>query len=433
MSGMGDSSSATTRDAFTKLLRYLEPIQCQPTIDENDLIEPTARQAELARRVCTQDCVVALGTAEMRRQLIITFLLTLKPSRAVIVGEKICQDVDFLDHLRLFLPQQVCLASSTTSRSLEGFPGAYVIAETEMLWTLLKDGVLRASDIDALVLRDFDRYLGTGHAFREVVSFLKPTSAAMYPMRVLALADELQVDSIDDLEWDLRRLRTPLRLNCCLGTPAAPYAKEVAVEHCPLEVYWTGNENWQRAIHTVSCSKDPKVQDVGTALTEWGVSVASGEALKIFEKTARSELAEFLLLSRMALTPLKGYAVLNYVQGRTLALTNTATSMHDLDEWLRQEGSATVIGQPDEVALALSVVFVATMADMPTLRRYCWDAVVLCDLPFAVSCDALFANADRKVALATESEWKRWTDLLELHDELDSLLVRVNDTSVPEY
>ncbi|KAH7969483.1 hypothetical protein HPB52_018754 [Rhipicephalus sanguineus] len=426
---MGDSSQVTAGNAFTKLLRYLEPIHRQPTIDENDLLEPSVRLAELARHVRTQDCVVALGTAEMRSQLCITFLLTLKPSRAVIVGEKICEDADFLDYLRLFISHQVRVVSATTSYSPDEFRDAYLIVEPEVLWTLLKDGVLRTSDIDALVLRDFELYLDAGHAYCKVLSCFQPPAAAS-STRILALADGLQAGSIEDLERYLRRLRTPLRLNCRLGTPAAPYAREVLVELCPLEVDWSGNGDWRWAIDVVSCSNDPKVRDVGAALSEWGISVASDEALNAFATTPSNELGEFLLLSRMALTPLKGYAVLNYVQGRTLALTNTAASMHDLDKWLRQEGSATVIDQPDEVALALSVVLVATTADMPTLKRYCWDAVVLCDLPFGVSCDALFANADRKVALATEREWKRWTELLEVHDELDKLLIRVNELSV---
>lgn len=432
MAGMGDSPQATAADVFPKLLRYLEPVRRQPTLDENDLIEPSPRQLDLASRVCVQDCVVALGTPEMRSQLCVTFLLSLKASRAAIVGEKICEDGDFLDYLRLFLPVQVRVVSSATAWSREDFQDAYLIVEPDVLWTLLKDGALGASDVDALVLRDFERYLDTDHAYRKVLScFQQPAAASS--TRLLALADGLYVGSLGGLESDLRCLRTPLRLTCHLGTPAVPYAKEVAVELCPLEVDWrSGDDDWKWAMDVVICSECPEVRDVGTALNEWGISVAYGEALKTFAVTPRSELREFLRLIRMVLTPLKGYAVLNYVQGRTLALTNTASSMRDLDKWLREEGSVTVIEEPDEVALAWVVVLVATTADMPTLRRYCWDAVVLCDLPFGVSCDALFANADRKVALATEREWKRWTELLDLHDELDKLLLRVNERSVLE-
>ncbi|XP_075557508.1 uncharacterized protein LOC142589815 [Dermacentor variabilis] len=426
MTGKGDTPQATAADAFTKLHRYLEPVRCQPTLGENDLIEPSPRQAELASRVCVQDCVVALGAPETRSQLCVTFLLSLKPSRAAIVGEKICEDGDFLDYLRLFLPLQVRVVSSATAWSREDFRDAYLILETDVLWTLLKDGALRASDIDALVLRDFERYLDAGHAYRKILSrFQQLTEVAS--TRLLALADGLCAGNLEGLESDLRCLRTPLGLTCRLGTPAAPYAKEVAVELCPLEVDWrSGDDDWKWAMDAVSYSECPEVRNVGRTLDEWGISVAYGEALKTFAATPSSELREFLLLSRMALTPLKGCAVLNCVQGRTLALTNTATSMRDLDKWLREEGSVTVIEDPDEVALAWVVVLVATTADMPTLRRYCWDAVVLCDLPFGVSCDALFANADRKVALATEREWQRWTELLDLHDELDKLLLRVN-------
>ncbi|KAL3209155.1 hypothetical protein MRX96_009343 [Rhipicephalus microplus] len=427
MTGMGDGPQATTANTFMKLLRYLEPMHRQPTTDENGFIEPSVRLADLTRLVCVQDSVVALGTAEMRSKLCIMFLLTLRPSRAIIVGENIGEDVDFLDYLRLFISRQVRFVCAPTSCSLGDFRDTYAIVEPDVLWTMLKNSVLQASDIDALVIRDFERYQDASHAYCKVLSCFQQPVAAKSSTRILALTDGLQIDSIEDLEKALRRLRTPLGLKCHLATPAAPYSKEVSVELCPLEVNWSGDGDWMWAIDEMSCSGDPKVQGVSTALSEWGISVACCEALKTFAASPSSQLGEFLVLSRMALTPLKGCAILNYVQGRTLALTNTVAAMHDLDKWLRQEGSATVIDQPDDVALALSVVLVATTADMATLKRYCWDAIILCDLPFGVSCDALFANADRKVALATEHEWKRWTELLELHDDLDKLMIRVNE------
>ncbi|KAL3211058.1 hypothetical protein MRX96_036632 [Rhipicephalus microplus] len=66
------------------------------------------------------------------------------------------------------------------------------------------------------------------------------------------------------------------------------------------------------------------------------------------------------------------------------------------------------------------------MADIPTLRHYSWDVVVFCDLPFGVQCDGLLAKANRAVVLATEPQWKKWKKALEMHDDLDKLLLRVN-------
>ncbi|KAK8762634.1 hypothetical protein V5799_026099 [Amblyomma americanum] len=418
---MGDQHPSMSGD-IQQLLKALYAVQERPTLDENDAIEPSPREAELFSRVCEEDCIVALGTPELRRHLCVAFILALKPPGAFIVGPLIPEDKDFLEYLRLFFPDEVWTIASATSWTRDALSGVCIV-EPDVLWALIADGALETADIRVLVLRDFQHYLDTRHPYHKIVSHLQqsPTST-----RLLALADELRASRMDILESDLKRLRTPLKLACHLGTPVRPYTKGVALEYCLIELDWFFQVDWQCASDTLSWSDDPIVQEVGVTLREHGVLPAFRHAKEAVTTNPCMELTEFLLLSREKIANLKGSTVAAYVQGRTLALTTSLESMCDLRDFLRSQSPLTVIEEPDEVALASSVVLVATTADLPTLRRYYWDAVVLCDLPVGVSCDGLLANADCKALLATPEEWTRWQALLKVHDELDSLLLRVN-------
>lgn len=417
---MGENSS--TCGDIQDLLKALSAVCERPTLDENDAIEPSPREAQLVSRTYEEDCIVALGTPQLRRHLCVAFVLALKPPGAFIVGQHIGEDKDFLEYLRLFFPEDVWVIGSTASWSREALTGVCIV-KPDVLCSLIADDVLKTADIRALVLRDFQHYLDTSHAYHNIVCRFQQAPGST---RILALADELRASSVDGLESDLKRLRTPLKLACHLGTPVRPYTKEATLEYCLIELDWLFQSDWKCASDILSWSDDPVVQEVGFTLRERGILPAFDHAKKAIAAHACVELNDFLLMSREKIARLKGSAITAYAQGRTLALTTTVEALRDIRDYLRFHSSLTVIEGPDDVALASSVVLVATTADMPTLRRYYWDAIVLCNLPVGVSCDALFANADCKALLATPDEWTRWNVLLEVHDELDMLLLRVN-------
>lgn len=422
MAGMGDLQTPGGTD-LARRLKALERVRDQSTLDEYDMYVPSPREAELAARVCIEDCIVALGRAELRRQLCLTAIEATRPSLGIILGHRIGEDNDFLDYLRIFLPVQVRVVASPSEWSMECFKGVCLMDPGDM-WTLIATGAVRRQDMGVLVFQDFENYLDPCHPYHEIIEFLLAGREKMEPKvtRVLALTDDLKAGSLDSLELKLKRLRTPLKLMCCLGTPERPYSKDIAIHVHLLSIDWTTEVG-----KTVSSSDDPEAQEIGTTLREWGIVAARTKARRTVAAQPRAELQAFLLKTQRIMTRLKGEAILEYLQGRTLALTTTVASQRNIKEWLRNRPSVTVIDQPDEVALALSVVLVATTADLPTLKRYCWDAVILCDLPFGVSCDPLFASADRKVFLATEIQYKNWKAALELHDDLETLLQRVNE------
>lgn len=421
MAGMGDLQAVGGTD-LARRLKALEAVRDQSTLDEYDMYVPSPREAELAARVCVDDCIVALGSDELRRQLCLTVIEAVRPALAVILGHRIGEDDDFLDYLRIFLPVQVRVLSSPSAWSMECFKGVCLM-EPGDLWTLLTSGVIRRKDMGVVVFQDFENYLDPCHPYHDITECLLAgrKRKESKPTRVLALTDDLKAGSLDGLELKLKRLRTPLRLTCCLGTPERPHSKGIDVQVHLLRIDWTAEVG-----KTVSSSDDPDVQEIGTTLREWGIVAARSRAKRTVAAKPRAELQAFLLKSQRILTRLKGEAIVQYLQGRTLALTTTVASQRNIKEWIRNRPSITVIDQPDEVALSLSVVLVATTADVPTLKRYCWDAVILCDLPYGISCDALLASADRKVVLATEIQHKHWKAALELHDDLEALLLRVN-------
>ncbi|KAH6940431.1 hypothetical protein HPB50_027581 [Hyalomma asiaticum] len=423
MAEMGDPRAAVCTE-FSQRLAALEPTRDEPTLDEEDLYIPSPREAELTAKVCAEDCMVALGPPALRRQLCLTIIREKMSSLAVVVGERIAEDDYFVDYLRILLPAEVRIVPSTSTWRREADKCVCLI-EPEVLWSLLANGVVSASEISVVVLRDFEHYLDPGHAYRKIVPCFQKVSGRNKDsspwIRMLALADELQVCSTDGLESDLERLKTPLRLACCLATPVRPYAKEATVEVCFLELDWSAQVG-----SIVSSSDDPEVQEVGTTLRERGIVAACCLARKIETANPRAELQAFLAQCQKLMTKLKGEAVLNSAQGKTLALTSTVGSQRDLRRWLRSRESLEVAEQLEDLEIMPVSVFVATTADIPTLRQYSWDVVVFCDLPFGVHCDALLENANRAVVLATEPQWKKWNEALDLHDELDKLLVRVN-------
>lgn len=421
MAGMGDLRAVDIVD-FSPRLEALEAVRSEPTLDENDLYVPSPREAELADLVCVKDCVVALANAPLRRQLCLTLLQATRPALAVIVGQRIGEDEDFLEYLQILLPDEIRVVPSVSSWPGSKFKGVCLL-EPDVLWSLIDNEDVKTADIGVLILRDFEHYLDSSHAYRRVVPCLQfgQGKRASSTTRLLALADGLRVSSLDSLELDLKRLRTPLKIACCLGTPVRPYSREVAVELSTIEADWASQVG-----HVVSCSDDPEVQEVGTTLRERGIAAARNHAEELSRAKQRAELQDFLQQSQRMLTRLKGRAVLDHVLGKTLVLVTTAASQHDLKAWIQNNTSVEVIAAPDEDAPARSSVLVATMADMPTLKLHQWNTVILSELPYGVSCDALLTGPGHKVVLATEPEWKSWQEALNLHDDLEKLIQRVN-------
>ncbi|XP_070391965.1 uncharacterized protein [Dermacentor albipictus] len=424
MAEMGDPRAAVCTE-FLQRLSALEPTRDEPTLDENDRYVPSPREVALTTRVLAEDCVVALGPPELRRQLCLTVIRENMSSLAVIVGQRIAEDDYFLNYLRILLASDVHVVPSTSSWPSEANK-CVCLVEPEVLWSLLANGVVSTAEISVLVLRDFELYLDLGHAYRKIVPCFQNVSrrnknSSSASTWLLALADELQVCSLDGLESDLERLRTPLKLTCCLATPVRPHANEAALEVCFLEMDWSAQVG-----SIVSSSDDPEVQEVGTTLRERGIVAACCLAKKMDVANPRAELQAFLAQCQQLMTKLKGDALVDNVQGKTLALTTTVASQRDLKRWLLSRQSVEVAEGLEDVELMPVFVFMATTIDIPTLRHYKWDVVVFCDLPFGVYCDALLENANRAVALATKPQWKKWKEALDLHDDLDRLRLRVN-------
>ncbi|KAH7962965.1 hypothetical protein HPB52_018977 [Rhipicephalus sanguineus] len=422
MAEMGDPR-ATVCTEFLQSLAALEPTRDEPTLDEEDLYIPRRREAELTAKVCDEDCVVALGPPELRRQLCLTVIREQMSSLAVIVGQRIAEDDYFVDYLRILLPTEIRIVPSASSWHREAAKCVYLM-EPDVLLSLLTTAGVSVAEISVLVLRDFEHYLNPGHTYRKIVPYFEKVSGrnkdSSHSTRMLALAEELQACCLGGLESDLERLRTPLNLTCCLATPVRPHAKEAVLEVVFLEL------DWQAQVGSiVSCSDDPEVQEVGTVLRERGILAACCLAKNMVVANPRAELQAFLAQCEELMVKLKGDAVLNNAQGKTLALTSTVASQQDLKRWLQSRESVEV-AELEDMELMPVFVFVTTTAGIPTLRQYNWDVVLFCDLPFGVYCDALLEKADRTVVLATEPQWKKWNEALELHDELESLLLRVN-------
>ncbi|KAL1430117.1 hypothetical protein MTO96_015591 [Rhipicephalus appendiculatus] len=345
-------------------------------------------------------------------------------SLAFVIGQRIAEDDYFVDYLRILLPVKIHIVPSASHWHREADKCVYLM-EPDVMWSLLANGVVSAAEINVLVLRDFEHYLNPGHAYRKIVPCFQKVSGqstdSSHSTRMLALADDLQSCCLGGLESDLERLRTPLKLTCCLATPVRPHAKEAVLEVCILEL------DWQAQVGSmVSSSDDPEVQEVGITLRERGIVAACNLAKNMEAVNPRAELQAFLAQCENLMTELKGDAVLNNAQGKTLALTATAAFQRDLKRWLQSRESVDVAEVLEDMEFMPAFVFVATTEDIPTLRQYRWDVVVFCDLPFGVHCDALLEQASHAVVLATEPQWKEWNEALELHDELESLLLRVN-------
>ncbi|KAK8777148.1 hypothetical protein V5799_029507 [Amblyomma americanum] len=394
-----------------------------PTLEENDRFELSPREAELAGRVCEENCVVALAAPEQRRQLCLTTIQCVRPALTIIVGQRIAEDEDFLDYLQILLPDEVRVVPSVSSWPRDGYEGVCLV-EPDVLWTLLTNGDVTTNDPDVLILRDFEHYLDSGHAYRKIVAcFQEALGQKSCPLtRFLAIADELQVSSLDGLENDLKRLRTPIKLTCCIGTPVRPHSKDAAIEVCFLQMDWSAQVG-----DIVASSDDPEVQEVGTTLRERGVVAARCQAEKMHAAKPRADLEHFLRQSQTLLTRAKINALLDRAQGKTVALTSTVSFQRELKGCLQGRESVRVIDGLHDLDQEPVCVLVATTADIPTVQLYQWDAVVFCDLPFGVSCHALLAKANRSVALATQPDWKKWKEALDLHDDLERLLQRVNE------
>ncbi|KAH6934589.1 hypothetical protein HPB50_025497 [Hyalomma asiaticum] len=349
MADMGDPRAAVCTE-FSQCLAELEPTRGEPTLHEDDKYEPSPREADLTTRVCTEDSVIALGPPELRRHLCLTAIREKLSSLAVVAGQRIAEDDYFVDYLRILLPFEIRIVPSASS-----WPRATA------------NGIASAAEISVLVLRDFEHYLDPGHAYRRIVPCFQKASARSgdsSATRMLALAEELQICSLDGLERDLERLRTPLKLTCLLATPVRPHARDAALEVCFLELDWSAQVGC-----IVSCSDVPEMQEVGKTLRERGI------AKRMDASNPRPELQEFLAQCQELLTKLKVDAVMENAQGKTLALTSTIASHRNLKRWIERRQSAEVAQKIEDVESMPTFVLVATTADIPALQRCNWDVV----------------------------------------------------------
>ncbi|KAK8758146.1 hypothetical protein V5799_004229 [Amblyomma americanum] len=419
---MDETRKSRDHKEFSRRLKSLIPVQHEPTLNSGDRCKASQREAELLERVRVEDCVVALATVQLQRQLFLAAISAARSQRVVILGERIFDDDDFSTPPDALLPADVRVSHSA-SRSSDSLDGVCLM-EPDLFATCLSDGISWTNDIPLVIIRDFQHYLDPSHAYRKIItSFIESRQRkAPSTTRLLAVVENLDVCGTDTLESELRRLRTPLNLTCYLGTPARPYAKDVVIEvrlvrlrHHSLD---TGNLPWL---------DERKMQSVGATLRESGIMTARRQAQKIVAGRPPAELRDLLSQYKRLLIEAKAKAVVECVQGRSVALVSTVDSLIALKHEIRAQRSVALIGDIRNAAVDAPAVLVATMADVPTLEGYFWDAVLLCDVPAGVDCDELFRNSHRKIAVATEPEWMSWEQALQLYDNLEEVLQRVND------
>ncbi|KAK8766091.1 hypothetical protein V5799_007127 [Amblyomma americanum] len=418
---MDETCESRDRNEFSWRLKSLRPLQRQPTLNFEDRYKLSRREAELLDRVRFEDCVVALATVQLQRQLFLAAIYAERSQRAVIIGERISEDDDFCTSLDALLPVDVHVLHSA-SRSRDSLDGVY-LAEPDLFATCLDDGISWTNDIPLVIIRDFQRYLDPNHPYRKIIaSFIESRRRkASSKTRLLAVVEKLDVCDLETLESKLKSLRTPLNLTCFLGTSARPYVKDVVIEVRLVRLHH----------HSLDTGKLPwldewKLQSVGAALREWGIMTARSQAQKVVAGRPPAELRDFLSQYKRLLIKAKAKAVLDCVQGRSVALVSTIASRIALKHAIRAQKSGALIGDPRNAAIDSPAVFVATMADVSTLAGYFWNAVLLCDVPAGVDCDELFRNAHRKIAVATEPEWMSWEQTLKLYDDVEEVLQRVN-------
>ncbi|XP_065301525.1 uncharacterized protein [Dermacentor albipictus] len=427
------SEAAESSELFARRIALLRPVRCEPTIDEDHVrYVQTPREAELTERVCVRDCVVALATAKLRRHLCVTLIKAAGPRRALVLGERVGEADDFLGFLRTLLPVDVrVLGRPTSCWSRAMFEGVRLV-EPDVFLEFVSRGLRPSGDMfGVLILLDFQRYLEPEHPYRKIVTAIQDCrdgereGSSQSRMRLLAIASKLDVCNLDSLESVLKVLRTPMRLTCCLGTAGRPHSKEIEIQvrklHLDLRIL--------KPAGTASFFDADEVNKLGKTLREHGFLAAHLQAEKIVAAAPRPVPRDFVSQCRTRLAALKATAVLECCRGRTLALVTSTRLLRDLKEHIRRDGSVPLVESqvPANVSPESSVVLVATTGDLPTLSRHSWGAVVLCDLPFGVACDALLKRASSVVALAADHEWRAWKETLQLHDDLELLLQRVNE------
>lgn len=418
---MAVSADAADCRNFSLRLEDLKAVPVEPTLDEFDRYAPSSRESELASLVCRDDCVMSLVSEEARRLLCLAAIRANRPLLTILLGHQISEDKALLDYFRLFFPTEVRAVSSESPLEPTTFEDICLV-EPDVLRTCLVSGALNKYSIGTLIFLDFQHYLDPRHVYRYVVELYQNELGIKEPAstRLLAFTGNLEVSSVRNLESILKALRTPLRLKCCLGTPARPHSKDIDITIHPLDI------DWESVLgYTLSSSDDPDVQEVAATLREGDIVAARKKAEEAAAAKPSRELRQFLLCSHRLMSGMKEKIVLDYARGRTLALTSSVASQQEIKKWL-EKSSASVMASPHDEDLTFPAVLVATLADIPTLKEFWWETVVLCDLPFGVSCDPILFVAGRAVALATGPELKKWKDALALHDQLDRLLRRVN-------
>ncbi|KAH6942134.1 hypothetical protein HPB50_001430 [Hyalomma asiaticum] len=408
--------------------------QCGPAIDEEVGYGTSPLEAELAERVCVQDCMVALVRDDQRHRICIKAIRAAGHQRVAVLGERIGEDIQLHCFLQALLPYSDvrAIGQSTSSRSFRTMFEGVRLLEPELFLECVARGLRPSKDTFGLVvLLGFERYLDPSHPYRKIITVINDCrkwdirELSRNKMRVLAIAGVLEVSDLYALESQLMELRTPMRLTCCVGTVSRPYSLERRVQVHELHL----GRRYLDLGETARLFNTDEVNGLGSNLRERGMLAA----LFPPEETVAAHLGAIIdqpasqHLARLA--ALKADAVLECCRGRTLALMTSGQCLLEVKKNIMREQTVPVYERvvPTDVDPETSVVIVATTSDLSTLARYSWDMVVLCDLPYGVACDALLSRASSVVALATEQEWRKWEETLRLHDELQLLLQRVNE------
>lgn len=415
MAGMGDPTVGDWT-AFSKILSTCEPetsddSDFRPTISEDDLYFAPEHERDLMEAVCCGGhCVVAFGSQSLRTSLTVALLKEMAPRLAVVLVQTGDEQRAYVEHLEILLPSQVSWEDTAEGVRPEGV----LLMEPKTFVDILARETVVPRQVEVLVLRNFEQYLQPDHAYRRILRAFEGA-----PTRLLSLVDSLPAArSMDDLETNLRTLRTSRGLPLRAAMAARPYSKESSPEPVLLESDWLALEQF------LAGAEDERIRDLKDTLRREGIVTAMAHA-KLIDST-HPDLLEFLARGESLLLDLGCQALLNLRRGATLALTASGTTHTKVTRWLTRRGiPITDLLLHEESAREKDVV-VATLADLPTVQRWTWDTVVLFDLPHGAACDALLRKTNRKFALCTEPQWKQWQSTLRAHDSLQDLFARVN-------
>ncbi|KAH9383568.1 hypothetical protein HPB48_025174 [Haemaphysalis longicornis] len=369
---MGDLRAVDLAD-FSPRLKALEAVRSKPTLDENDMYVPSPREAELVDRVCVEDCVVALANASLRRQLCLTLIQAIRPALAVIAGQGIGEDEEFLDYLPYLAPLRTWPGSE--------FKGVCLL-EPDVLWSLIDNEGVKTANIGVLV----------PPRLRTLPGLVSRLPEKLFPTYSSAREGGVKHDSaVGDRRWS-----AGLQPGCPrVGSQAAEDTSEdhLLPRHSSKAAQQggrsrtvrhrdrTGHRRWATlspALMTPRSRKSARPFGSAASLRRFN------HAEELSRAKHRAELQDFLQQSQRMLTNLKGRAILG-----------APASADDFKAWI--QANTSIEGRHGSRRGHTSAAL-----------------LILSELPYGVSCDALLTGSDHKVVLATRPEWKSWQESAEL-------------------